>query len=121
VTSSSTFDALQGGLAKFDPAQYESFSIIRLKPNSFKAMKTFLHLLPQGRQFSGLMMVFWLKVCWRWLIRPPEAIVRKYAGPPRVWVECAEADGFALGRRMPTGVLPSGSSQDDSIKSRIDG
>ena len=74
--------------------------------------------LPHGRQFSGLMIVFWLKVCCRWLIRPPEAIVRKYAGPPNVWVEWAEAEGLALGRRMATGVLPSGSSHEDSIKSR---
>ena len=50
-----------------------------------------------------------------------EAIGFNKAGPLRVWVESAEADGFALGRRMATGVLPSGSSQDDSIKSRIAG
>ena len=74
--------------------------------------------LPHGIQFSGLMIVFWLKECCRWLIRPPEAMIRQYAGLPNVWLEWAEAEGLALGRRMATGVLPSGSLHEDSIKSR---
>lgn len=71
--------------------------------------------MPHGRQFSGLMMVFWLKLCMRWIIRPPEAMVRKYPVPPIPWIECADNVGLALGRGTATGVLPSGSSHSVSI------
>ena len=43
--------------------------------------------------------------------------MRRKGCPVKVWVEWADAEGLALGRRMATGVLPSGSSHDDSIKS----
>ena len=71
--------------------------------------------MPHGRQFSGLMIVFWLKLWRRWIIRPPEAMVRKYPVPPIPWTEWADNVGLALGRGIATGVLPSGSSHSESI------
>ena len=43
------------------------------------------------------------------MIRPPEAMVRRYP-VPIAWSECADSVGLALGRGTAMRVLPSGNS-----------